>query len=122
MLFHRGLKAARQPECEPCQHASPQMARNPRQHERVQINGKQSKIKYSICEPYLPTNVMREEVGKTSSKILIFFQKVSFIPLGEQRNLGSMDHSYKFHPQTGNRDLFYKLKNLKTWELPFDTT
>lgn len=53
---------------------------------------------------------------------MIFFQKVSLIPLGEQRNLGSVDHSYKFHPQTGNRYLFYKLKGLKMWELPFDTT
>lgn len=85
------------------------------------MNGRQRKIKYSICEPYLPTNVLREEIGKTSSK-MIFFQKVSFIPLGEQRNLGSVDHSYKFHPQTGNRYLFYKLKGLKMWELPFDAT
>lgn len=71
-----------------------------------------------MCEPYLPTNVLREEIGKQLSKIT-FFQKVSFILLGQQRNLGNIDYSYKFHSQTGNRYLFYRLRRLKMWELTF---
>ena len=81
------LKAARHSECVPCQHTSPQMAGNSKQRERVQINGKQCKIKHSVWEPYLPTNGVREEIGKKSSKIN-FFQEVNFILLGEPENLG----------------------------------
>ena len=111
------LKAARHSECVPCQHTSPQMAGNSKQCERVQINGKQCKIKHSVCEPYLPTNGLREEIGKKSSKIN-FFQEVNFILLGEQENLGRTGRSYTFHPKLETY-LFYRLKRLDMWELPF---
>lgn len=61
----------------------------PQEAEEPQTMGKRPNYwkieqkKHSRCEPFLPTSVLKEEIGKKSCRI-VFFGKVSFIPPGQQ--------------------------------------